>query len=249
MSPVNAGSSDWGQLLTGGLTGDCWWCAPKLTGKLGHPNTQDDPDHQFQQPGPTDVRGNRPTLNTLAKNRYFSGDEIAEAANGTQSAYGFDYHFSISWLAATLSRANTRLIDGSITREDTYFGNNANFVLQRWGQYVDIVNRYGGPFGAETQAEDRALRYDNSRATNPESFNIAPFSINETFPENWYRWAKPFTLASTLAEVLDLFLLMPCELGANEGLNVIIPLKLDINSYTVPQLACSPVENQLRHCA
>lgn len=80
-------------------------------------------------------------------------------------------------------------IDGSITRQDTYFGNNANFILQRWEEYVAIANKNGGDFGAQTQAQDRvcsdmvaslvlaanlhglkALRYDNSRATNPEFF-------------------------------------------------------------------------------
>ena len=45
-------------------------------------------------------------------------------------------------------------IDGSITREDVYFGNNANFLLQRWEEYVNISNKYGGDFGFQTQAED-----------------------------------------------------------------------------------------------
>lgn len=35
-------------------------------------------------------------------------------------------------------------IDGSITREDTYFSNNANFVQQRWDEYVDIADKNGG---------------------------------------------------------------------------------------------------------
>jgi len=58
-------------------------------------------------------------------------------------------------------------IDGSITREDTYFGDNSNFILQRWNEYVDIADRHGGQFKAETQAEDNGVRYDYSRATNP----------------------------------------------------------------------------------
>lgn len=36
----------------------------------------DDPDHQFQAPGPTDVRGNCPTLNTLANHGYLSRDGV-----------------------------------------------------------------------------------------------------------------------------------------------------------------------------
>lgn len=50
-------------------------------------------------------------------------------------------------------------IDGSITREDTYFSNNANFVQQRWDEYVDIADKNGGLFGAQTQAQDRVCCY------------------------------------------------------------------------------------------
>lgn len=35
-----------------------------------------DPDHQFQAPGPTDVRGLCPTLNTLANHGYLSRDGV-----------------------------------------------------------------------------------------------------------------------------------------------------------------------------
>ena len=51
-------------------------------------------------------------------------------------------------------------IDGSITREDVYFGNNANFILERWDQYVSTAAEYGGLFGIQTQAADnvRCLR-------------------------------------------------------------------------------------------
>lgn len=74
---------------------------------------------------------------------------------------------------------------------------------------------------------------------------MAPFFLNETFPENWYRRPEAFTLASTLAEALDLFLLEPRELGANEGLNNFVPLELDLSSKTIPQLGCFLLENIL----
>ena len=44
--------------------------------------------------------------------------------------------------------------DGSITREDVHFGNNANFILQRWEEYVNISDQNGGLFGPATQATD-----------------------------------------------------------------------------------------------
>lgn len=73
--------------------------------------------------------------------------------------------------------------------------------------------------------------------------NVAPFFLNETFPENWYRRGDAFTLASTLIEALDLFLLEPRELGGNQGLNNFVPLELDLSSKTVPQLGCFLLEN------
>ncbi|KAJ5973632.1 hypothetical protein N7481_010842 [Penicillium waksmanii] len=268
----------------------------------------DDPDHQFQAPGPTDVRGNCPTLNTLANHGYLSRDGItsfAEAANGISIAYGFDYPLSVFLSALglmaggdlisgkySIGGADSRVpntigpaggidkhgvfeIDGSITRQDTYFGNNANFILQRWEEYVKIADRNGGLFGAQMQAEDRLsfqtispIRFlltkmsisrlyvshaervfvyegltNGTTPNKPDYANIAPFFLNETFPENWYRRGEAFTLASTLAEALDLFLLQSRELGANEGLNNFVPLELDLGSKTVPQLGCFLVEN------
>lgn len=73
--------------------------------------------------------------------------------------------------------------------------------------------------------------------------NVAPFFLNETFPENWYRRSDPFTLASTLIEALDLFLLEPREIGGNEGLNNFVPLELDLSTKTPAQLGCFLLEN------
>ena len=55
-------------------------------------------DYQFQAPGPTDVRGICPTLNTLANHGYISRDGIttfAQAANAVQTGYGFDFNLSV----------------------------------------------------------------------------------------------------------------------------------------------------------
>lgn len=73
--------------------------------------------------------------------------------------------------------------------------------------------------------------------------NIAPFFLNETFPDNWFRRGEPFTLVSTLVEALDLFLQEPRELGGNEGLNNFVPLELDLSTKTPAQLGCFLLEN------
>ncbi|KAI9685854.1 MAG: hypothetical protein M1822_004132 [Bathelium mastoideum] len=172
----------------------------------------DDPNHQFQAPGPTDVRGICPTLNALANHGYISRDGItsfAEAANAVQTGYGFGYGLSVFLSALgllaggdlvtgkySIGGADSRVpntigpalgldkhgvfeIDGSITREDVHFGNNANFLLQRWEEYVNISNQNGGQFDAATQATDNGLRYDYSRETNPEFLaGVAWFAVS-----------------------------------------------------------------------
>ncbi|KAL1847336.1 hypothetical protein Plec18170_008688 [Paecilomyces lecythidis] len=163
----------------------------------------DDPDHQFQPPGPHDVRGTCPASNALANYGYLNRSGIttfAEVANAFQTGFGFGFDLSVFLSALALLAGGDLLtgiysiggedarvpntlgpapgmsshgvfeIDGSITREDTYFGNNANFILQRWDEYVEIANRHGGQFGWETNGEDNGYRYDLSRETNPEFY-------------------------------------------------------------------------------
>jgi hypothetical protein len=58
----------------------------------------DDPDHQYQAPGSTDVRGLCPTLNTLANHGYISRTGItsfAEAANAIQTAYSMSFDIAV----------------------------------------------------------------------------------------------------------------------------------------------------------
>ena len=73
--------------------------------------------------------------------------------------------------------------------------------------------------------------------------NVAPFFLDERFPESWYRRADPFTLPSALIEAVNMFMLNPREIGANEGLNNFVPLELDIESQTPAELGCFLLEN------
>ena len=122
---------------------------------------------------------------------------FAEAANAVQIGYGFGFGLSVFLSALglmaggdlvtgkyTIGGADARVpntigpaggldkhgvfeIDGSITRQDTHFGNNANFLLQRWDEYVNESQAQGGLFNAQTNAVDNGFRYDISRETNP----------------------------------------------------------------------------------
>ncbi|KAL9052462.1 MAG: hypothetical protein Q9162_005374 [Coniocarpon cinnabarinum] len=261
----------------------------------------DDPDHQFQAPGPTDVRGICPTLNALANHGKCSS--LSGSASGVPFTYGLSVFLSALGLLAggdlptgkyTIGGADSRVpntigpalgldshgvfeIDGSITRQDVHFGNNANFLLQRWEEYVDAANDNGGLFNEAANAQDNGFRYDNSRNTNPDFFagaawfavshaervfvyqglpngtnqsyadyqNVAPFFLDERFPEEWYRRADPFTLPSAFMEAAGMFLLNPRELGANEGLNNFVPLGVDLTSQTPAQIGCFIIENIL----
>ena len=271
----------------------------------------DDPDHQFQAPGPTDVRGICPTLNALANHGYISRNGIttfAQAANAVQTGYGFDFSLSVFLSALglmaggdlvsgiySIGGADSRVpntlgpalgldkhggfeIDGSITRQDVYFGNNANFLLQRWNEYVSESKAQGGEFNLAANAVDNGFRYDNSLGTNPDFFagviwfavshaervfvyeglangtsglanyaNVAPFFLNETFPNNWFRRGVPFSLPATFQQAGEMFLANPRALGGNQGVGNFVPLDLstDLSTASPAQLGCFILENLL----
>ena len=248
-------------------------------------DTSKDPDHQYIAPGPTDVRGNCPTLNTLANHGYLSRDGItsfAEAANAIQEAYSMSFDIAVFLSALGLlaggdiptgkysiggqdSRVPETLgqpvygidrhglfeIDASISRGDRYFGDNHSFNITRWNALVNDANTYAVKNNA-------AQRVEESRATNPEftmggNFaviyatralltrplpngtapntpdfkNIAPFYLNETFPENWYRIPNSYSLVDLLGDIGDFFLFKPQPLGRNYN-GAFVPLNISI---------------------
>ena len=198
----------------------------------------------------------------LPTGKYTIGGADSRVPNTIGPALGLDAHGVFE-------------IDGSITRQDVHFGNNANFLEQRWLEYVDAANDNGGLFNEMANAQDNGFRYDNSRNTNPNFFagaiwfavshaervfvyqglangtnqtyadypNIAPFFLDEKFPENWYRRGSPFSLPSAFIEAAGMFLLNPREVGGNEGLNNFVPLGVDLGAMTVPQIGCFILEN------
>ena len=40
--------------------------------------------------------------------------------------------------------------------------------------------------------------------------NVAPFFLNETFPDNWYRRGVPLTLPVAFQQAAEMFLANPC---------------------------------------
>lgn len=256
-----------------------------------------DPKHQYQAPGKTDIRGDCPTLNTLANHGYLSRDGItsfAEAANAIQTAYSMSFDIAVFLSALGLlsggdpitgkysiggqdSRVPNTVgpaygidrhglfeLDASISRGDAYFGDNHSLNLTRWDKLVSDANTYGdGLFSIEALKRNAADAVDESRNTNPEfAFggdfaviyatrallarplpngtnpdvpdykNVAPFYLDESFPENWYRIPNSYSLVDLVADIGSLFLFKPQLPGRNVN-GRYVPLE-NINIPTAP---------------
>lgn len=61
----------------------------------------------------------------------------------------------------------------------------------------------------------------------PNYANIAPFFVNETFPENWYRRADAYSFVDLAAEILEMFLYAPKPFGENVN-GAFVPLELQV---------------------
>jgi hypothetical protein len=256
-----------------------------------------DPDHQYQPPGPTDVRGDCPTLNTLANHGYLSRTGVtsfAEAANAIQEAYSMSFDIAVFLSALGLlaggdpvtgkytiggqdSRVPNTLgpslgidrhglfeLDASISRGDTYFGDNHSLNLTRWNKLVSDANNYGnGLFNIEAMKRNAADAVEESRNTNPtfafgadfaviyatrallarplpngtapntpDYKNVAPFYLDESFPEDWYRIPNSYSLVDLVGDIGSLFLFKPQVPGRNyQGRYV----PFDLNVPTAPQ--------------
>ncbi|EME45937.1 hypothetical protein DOTSEDRAFT_51548 [Dothistroma septosporum NZE10] len=195
---------------------------PQATGLQLIPGNN--PDHQYQAPAKSAVRGMCPTLNTMANHGYIDRSGIttfAQAANACQITLGFGYDTCVFLSALgllaggdlpsgkySIGGADARVpntlgpslgiskhgffeVDNSISREDQYFGNQANFQLDRWNRLVGITKKYNNEFGNSAFAEERVLVYNEAKNTNP-NFNAG------------VRW-----LAVTTAERVFIFRALP----------------------------------------
>lgn len=67
-----------------------------------------------------------------------------------------------------ISRHGFFEVDNSISRLDSYFGNQADFNLERFNRLVSIADKYDGQFGNSAFAEERVLLYNEAKNSNPE---------------------------------------------------------------------------------
>ncbi|KAK4497856.1 hypothetical protein PRZ48_010511 [Zasmidium cellare] len=99
-----------------------------------------DPNHQYQAPGPTDVRGDCPTLNTLANHGYLSRTGVtsfAEAANAIQTAYSMSFDIAVFLSALGL------LAGGDIPTGKYTIGGRDSRVPETLGVPVYGIDRHG----------------------------------------------------------------------------------------------------------
>ena len=68
--------------------------------------------------------------------------------------------------------------------------------------------------------------------------NVAPFFLNETFPEEWFKRGSPYNLINVATDIVTLYAMGPTELGRNEGLNNFIPLGTDVSNLSPSEMAC-----------
>ena len=82
--------------------------------------------------------------------------------------------------------------------------------------------------------------------SNADYANVAPFFLDERFPEHWYRRGIPFTLPQAFMEAGALFLSNPRELGGNQGVGTFVPLAgQNITALSPEELGCFLMENVL----
>lgn len=95
----------------------------------------------------------------LVTGKYSIGGADSRVPNTPGPAYGIDSHGRFEE-------------DVSISRGDTYFGDNHDFNRTRWNQLVAFTQEFdNGLFSFDTFMQEAAIRFDESKATNPEFFS------------------------------------------------------------------------------
>ncbi|KAL4952393.1 Chloroperoxidase [Aspergillus filifer] len=163
-----------------------------------------DQRYKWQKPRPEDRRSPCPGLNVLANHGWLprSGEDIdlATLRTAVSGAYNYertsfdgpfqqalDFNLSTTGNASTFHLSDLRRhdaveFDGSLSRNDAYFGDNLHFNPDIWGSIAERLNLYDtGECGNETHvsvesaARARAARVEDAKRANP-MFNA---SVNE----------------------------------------------------------------------
>ncbi|KAL4752238.1 hypothetical protein BDW72DRAFT_212110 [Aspergillus terricola var. indicus] len=156
-------------------------------------------NHKWQRPRPEDSRSPCPGLNAMANHGYLPRNgkniDLAMARAAISGAFNYepttidfmfqaaiDFNLSTTGNRSTIHLADLRKhdtieFDGSLSRNDIYFGDNLHFNPSIWATVAEHLNLYDtGPCGNETYvtvesaARARAARVQEAMRVNP-AFN------------------------------------------------------------------------------
>ncbi|KAL4780073.1 Chloroperoxidase [Aspergillus varians] len=159
-------------------------------------------NHKWQKPGPEDGRSPCPGLNVMANHGWLprSGQNIDLATLRTAVAGAYNYapttfdsafKMAIDFKLSTTGNSSTFHLDdlkkhdavefdGSLSRNDIYFGDNLHFDPAIWGTVAERLNLYdAGECGqdkyvtVEVAARARAARVQDAMRANPTFNNSA----------------------------------------------------------------------------
>ncbi|KAJ5325730.1 Chloroperoxidase [Penicillium brevicompactum] len=161
--------------------------------------------HEWHAPFPSDSRSPCPGLNAMANHGYLprSGSDIdlATLRNAVASAYNYEptafdiafeqavgYNITTTGNESTinlvdLARHEGPEFDGSLSRNDIYFGDDLHFDYSIWKIVAQSLNLYDtlGPEAqyvtVEMAAKARAVRVKNAKAINP-TFNASDLATS-----------------------------------------------------------------------
>jgi hypothetical protein len=85
---------------------------------------------------------------------------------------------------------------------------------------------------------------NGTTSSTPDYQSIAPFFLNETFPNNWYRHDQQLSIPGLVSGVVEILSISGAQtpLGQNEGVNNFIPSGIDPSTFTPTQVACALLE-------
>lgn len=151
--------------------------------------------------------------------------EIDASISRWDRYFGDNHSFNITRWNTLVTQANS--YGDGLFNIDVMNVNAADAI--EYSRAVNPEFAMGGNF-AVIYATRALLTYPLANGTDadfPNFDNIAPFYLNETFPDGWYRIPTSYSLADLLGDIGGMFLYSPQPLGANVD-GEFVPLDITI---------------------
>lgn len=151
--------------------------------------------------------------------------EIDASISRGDRYFGDNHSFNISRWNKLVEDANN--YGDGLFNIDAVQNNAADQVEASRANNPDFT--FGGNFAVvyATRALLTRPLANGTEPNTPDFKNIAPFYLNETFPENWYRIPDSYSLVDLLGDIGNLFLFKPQPIGTNYN-GAFVPLNISI---------------------